>query len=185
MNCHTSARQPLPALLLGAGHAGAAPPAADLHATLVALDSALLDSVNRCADPAQLARHAGCFAAAVEFCHDTGGVAFSGAVMPANTAAHACGKHRCERVPDTLQVHPLPGHGAPSLGEHRFCDTDGTRCQGRAAFTMVCQQHRSGWKLTRVLSYGHRSQQSPPEPRPAAWTLLQPPARTLDTCHAS
>ena len=150
------------ALSLATTHARATPPASDLYTTLEALDTAVFDSFNHCNDPLQLARHAAYFDAAVEFYHDTGGVTFSRAAMLANTAAHACGKYTRERVPGTLQVHPLPGHGALTVGEHRFCNTGGTRCQGRASFTMVWQQHDNRWQVTRVLSYGHRSEPATP-----------------------
>src|SRR4051812_7038033 len=54
--------------------ATAAAPAPDsLYQKMLALDTALFDSFNRCSDPAQLEKHAAFFAKEVEFYHDLGG----------------------------------------------------------------------------------------------------------------
>lgn len=151
----------LPALLLvSAPLLAAARPAAagdGLAGTLAALDTALLDSFNRCADPAQLERHAAFFDERVEFYHDTGGVTTDRAAMLANTARHACGRYTRQLVAGSLEVHPLAGYGAISQGRHRFCAPDGSHCGGEAVFVMVWQQQPAGWRVTRVLSYGHRA----------------------------
>lgn len=143
------------------GSALASPPDPGLQATLEALDTAVFDSFNACAQPQQLARHAAHFDPAVEFYHDSGGVTWDRAAMLANTAAHACGKYTRQRVEGSLQVHPVPGFGAITQGRHRFCSTNGTRCEGLAWFTMVWRQNADGWKITRVLSYGHQADAAP------------------------
>ena len=68
------------------------PDTPDLQATIAGLDAALFDAFNRCADPTQLAVHAGYFDPAVEFYHDTGGVTWNREDMLANTRRHACGR---------------------------------------------------------------------------------------------
>ena len=67
------------ALLLATVGAATAevPPQAALERTITALDTAVFDAFNHCADPAQLAKHAAFFAPGVEFYHDTGGVTWS------------------------------------------------------------------------------------------------------------
>ncbi len=146
----------LPALALGAGtssDATAGTPA--LESSIRALDDAVFDAFNRCADPEQLERHASYFADDVEFYHDTGGVTWNRAAMLDNTRRHACGHYTRERVPGTLKVFPIRDFGAIEQGVHRFCRTDGA-CEGEADFVIVWRQTTDGWRITRVLSYGHR-----------------------------
>ena len=130
--------------------------AATLDATIAALDGALFDAFNRCADPAQLRVHAGYFAPDVEFYHDTGGVTWTREQMLANTARYACGHYTRELVPGSLRVHPVKDFGAISQGTHRFCQVTTGSCDGIADFTMVWRLHEGRWRITRVLSYGHR-----------------------------
>lgn len=155
---------------LAAGPASASAPAgaepaaseAGLAQTIAALDAAVFDAFNRCADPAQLDRHASHFDPAVEFYHDTGGVTWTREAMLANTRQHACGKFTRELVPGSLVVHPVRGFGAIAQGRHRFCQNGGSTCDGLADFTMVWQRlHDGQWRITRVLSYGHRANPGP------------------------
>ena len=137
------------------------PESPTLQATIAALDTAVFDAFNHCADPAQLQAHAAHFAADVEFYHDTGGVTWTREAMIANTAKHACGHYTRELVARSMQVYPVKDFGAIARGVHRFCRVDSGRCEGEADFTMVWRQQDGRWRVTRVLSYGHR-------PNPAA-----------------
>lgn len=133
------------------------PPGTALEQTIAALDGAVFDSFNRCAEPAQLARHASHFDPAVEFYHDTGGVTFSREAMLANTARHACGNYTRQLLAGSLEVFAIHQYGALARGRHRFCDITGNHCQGEAEFVMLWRQQRGRWLITRVLSYGHRA----------------------------
>lgn len=147
------------AAIAGAADASATAPVSDdtpLEATITQLDDAVFDAFNRCADPAQLARHAAHFAEDVEFYHDTGGVTWSRQAMLDNTRRHACGQYTRERVPGTLKIHPIRDFGAIEQGVHRFCKTGGG-CDGEADFVIVWRHDADGWRITRVLSYGHRA----------------------------
>ena len=148
-------------LALGAAPAamadGPAAGAATLEATVAALDAAVFDAFNRCADPAQLERHAAWFDPQVEFYHDTGGVTWSREAMLENTRRLACGNFTRQLVPGSLRVFPVQGFGAIAQGEHRFCAAGTGACEGLADFTMVWRLHEGQWRITRVLSYGHRS----------------------------
>ncbi|UWX04732.1 nuclear transport factor 2 family protein [Pseudoxanthomonas sp. NC8] len=138
--------------------AGSAAGEADLTSTIAAPDTAVFDAFNRCADPAQLERHASWFDPAVEFYHDTGGVTWTREAMLANTRRYVCGHFTRELVPGTLVVHPVRDFGAIAQGQHRFCQTGTGRCEGLTAFTIVWQRlHDGQWRITRVLSYGHRA----------------------------
>ncbi|MDI9238266.1 nuclear transport factor 2 family protein [Lysobacter sp. LF1] len=134
----------------------AVPPTESLQDTIAALDAAVFDAFNTCSDPAQLDRHAGYFASDVEFYHDTGGVTHSRTSMLQNTAKHVCGKFRRELVPGTLKVFPIKDYGAIEQGAHRFCHFDSGKCEGMADFVIVWHNQNGLWKITRVLSYGHR-----------------------------
>lgn len=127
-----------------------------LQSTIAAQDRAAFDAFNKCADPDELKKHASYFAEAVEFYHDTGGVTWTRDAMLSNTAKHACGVYRRELVPGTLKVFPVKDFGAISQGTHRFCSFAGAQCEGLADFTIVWQQSGPVWRMTRVLSYGHR-----------------------------
>ncbi len=139
----------------------AAPPLPEGQALtdLVAgLDTQLFDSFNRCADPAQLARHAALFDEKVEFYHDRGGVTWTRERMLENTRRNVCGKIRRELVQGSLRVYPLPGFGAMEIGEHRFCAPDGGACAGRGEFVVLWYRDGDAWRATRVLSYAHRAE---------------------------
>ncbi|MFC5593152.1 nuclear transport factor 2 family protein [Lysobacter niastensis] len=131
-------------------------PAGSLRDTVAALDAAVFDAFNLCSTPAQLDRHAGYFASDVEFYHDTGGVTWSRTKMLQNTAKHVCGKFRRELVPGTLKVFPIKDYGAVAQGAHRFCQFNSGKCEGMADFVIVWHNQNGRWKITRVLSYGHR-----------------------------
>ena len=63
-------------------------------------------------------------------------------------------------VPETLNVHPVPGYGAIEDGEHVFYERQGDgpeRLVGRARFTQLWALTPDGWRLARVFSYGHRA----------------------------
>jgi len=144
----------LAAAILAPSFALAAPDA--LGTTVAALDTAAFDSFNRCADKAQLDRHAAYFAPDVEFYHDQGGVMWSREAVIASTKAHICGKVRRELVAGTLEVFPIKDFGAIARGQHRFCEGSTGRCDGLADFTIVWRLKEGKWEMTRVLSYAHR-----------------------------
>jgi len=133
-----------------------------LAQTITRLDSEVFDAFNRCADPAQLQRHASFFSDLVEFYHDNGGVTWNRADMLANTKKNACGKYTREVIPGSIIVYPIKDFGAIQLGSHRFCQTGTGKCEGLADFTTVWQRSDAGWKITRVLSYGHRASPASP-----------------------
>lgn len=136
-----------------------APGAETLQDTIARLDAEVFGAFNACADPAQLQRHATFFARDVEFYHDNGGVTWNRRTMLANTQRNVCGHFRRELIPGTLEVFPIKGFGALAKGSHRFCQFDTGQCDGRAEFDILWQQTRDGWRITRVLSYGHRANQ--------------------------
>ena len=128
-----------------------------LFETISALDSAVFDAFNKCSSPDQLKIHANYFSPDVEFYHDTGGVTWTRQEMIANTEKNVCGNFRRELIPGTLKVYPIKDFGAISQGSHRFCQFETGNCDGLADFTVVWSNKSNSWRITRVLSYGHRS----------------------------
>lgn len=127
-----------------------------LFDTVEALDTAFFDAFNRCADPAQLQRHAEQLDPALEFYHDKGGASFGSAKYLADVKANVCGKFERKLVPGTLRVYPIPGFGAIALGVHVFCPFASGRCEGAGDFFAVWQQVGERWRVTRMISYAHR-----------------------------
>lgn len=145
------------ALPASAAEPGQAPAGVGLTATIATLDTAVFDAFNHCAEPAQLDRHASYFDPAVEFYHDTGGVTWTREAMLDNTRKYACGKFTRELVPGSLAVYPVAGFGAIARGEHRFCQAGAGTCEGQADFVIVWRYQDGQWRITRVLSFGHRA----------------------------
>jgi hypothetical protein len=128
-----------------------------LFADISAMDAAVFDSFNRCSSPEELQKHASYFDPEVEFYHDTGGVTWNREDMLANTEKHACGNYRRELVPDSLRIFPVKEFGAIEQGVHRFCRFDTGACDGMADFVIVWRLQDDKWRVTRILSYGHRA----------------------------
>ncbi|WP_345785899.1 hypothetical protein [Gemmatimonas sp.] len=97
------------------------------------------------------------FAPNVEFYHDQGGVTTTRAQEVANTCRYIRGKVGRELVKRMLEAHPIKHCGAIATGEHRFCELVTGKCEGVAKFLIIWQQRSSGWRATRVLSFGHRA----------------------------
>lgn len=129
----------------------------DLQSKMMRLDTALFDSFNHCNNPVQLAKHASYFAEGVEFYHDNGGVTWDCNSMIANTKQYACGKYTRELVSGTFEVFTIKDFGVMTKGTHIFCQNGGNKCDGKADFVMLWHDLGDKLEITRVLSYGHRS----------------------------
>jgi Domain of unknown function (DUF4440) len=127
--------------------------ASPLYEQLAGFDRDLFAAYNRC----DLDKFAGYFAPDVEFYHDQGGVSYSRREVVENTRKYICGKVRRELVHGTLEAYPIKDFGALALGEHRFCEIASGKCEGIAKFVLIWQNTGSSWRITRVLSFGHRA----------------------------
>jgi len=54
-------------------------------------------------------------------------------------------------------VYPIKDYGAIEEGEHRFCELASGQCEGIAKFVIVWARRGEDWRITNVLSYGHRA----------------------------
>lgn len=129
-------------------------PAGDaLTVEIAALDVSVFAAYNRC----DLTVFSGYFDPKVAFYHDTGGATFDRETMVASTRKYICGKVRRELIPAAFHVYPIKDFGAIEEGEHRFCELATGRCEGIAKFVMVWRKQDGTWRITNVLSYGHRA----------------------------
>jgi len=123
-----------------------------LTRTITDLDTKVFDAYNRC----DLETFSSYFTPTVEFYHDQGGASFDRATVVANTKEFICGKVQRKLLPATFKVYPIKDYGAIEEGEHVFCQIESGKCEGAAKFNMIWENDDGDWKLTRVISYGHR-----------------------------
>ena len=142
-------------LLVMAALAAAPLPASPdpLAAEIAGLDAKVFNAYNRC----DLDIFGSYFDTDVAFYHDTGGATFDRGTVIANTRKYICGKVRRELLPATLRVYPIKDYGAIEEGEHRFCELASGSCEGIAKFIIVWARRDGAWRITNVLSYGHRA----------------------------
>src|SRR5262245_6471157 len=160
----SSIRQRIPLLLILAGtlaihslaqSANETPSQEEITRTVASLDAALFESYNGC----DLDRFGSFFIDDVEFYHDQSGVTHGKTKLIEAVKNNICGKVRRELVPGTLQVYPMRGFGAVEMGVHRFHQpkVDPIEPVGEAKFIHLWQKKEGVWKVTRVISYDHRS----------------------------
>jgi hypothetical protein len=100
----------------------------------------------------------------LEFYHDKGGLSVGRAEFLASIKNNICHKVRRELLATTLEVYPLAKYGAIELGEHTFCNMAETpvckdETNGVGKFFMLWQKQGDQYRLTRVISYDHSSNQ--------------------------
>jgi ketosteroid isomerase-like protein len=147
-------------LITGLALAQAPPPKAEqdaLTATIAALDTKLFDAYNHC----DLKTLGDMVSDDLEFYHDQTGLAVGKAPFLAAIKQNICGKVERSLKPGSLEAHPLKTFGAVEIGEHWFHHPghDDTEGVGMAKFVMIWQNKDGVWKLTRVISYDHESDQ--------------------------
>jgi ketosteroid isomerase-like protein len=126
----------------------------DLLDTIKKMDAAIFDAFNA-HDTDRLMSY---FTEDLEFYHDTGGLgnyrqnAEDFKKMFASTP-----DIRRELVPKSIEVYPIKDYGAMELGQHRFCHKENGKDDcGTFGFAMVWRKVGDSWKISRVLSYGHK-----------------------------
>ena len=126
-----------------------------LFKTVTSLDGALFEAYNTC----DLAKFGSFFAEDVEFYHDQSGMMTGKEKLLESLKQNICGKVRREAMQSSFQVFPMRGFGAVQTGSHRFTHPgrDETEPVGEAKFIHLWQHKDGNWKITRVISYDHRS----------------------------
>ncbi|MBK9148605.1 MAG: nuclear transport factor 2 family protein [Flavobacteriales bacterium] len=129
--------------------------AADLTATVAALDSALFAAFN-----AHDAEHLGTFFTKdLEFYHDKTGLAGYDSTLAGFQRLFTqptTDDIRRELVPSSLKVHPLGEFGLLEICQHRFCHTEnGHEECGTFKKIMIWCEEGDRYKVCRVISYDH------------------------------
>lgn len=130
-------------------------PAGTLRDQILSADRQLFAAYNTC----NIVQFSRSLAPDLEFFHDTTGL--TGHEWNVNALKKRCAEstkyHRTLDEP-SVQIFPVPGYGALELGTHRFYErrADGSeKLDATPSFANVWKKTSDGWKLTRVLSYGH------------------------------
>jgi len=94
----------------------------------------------------------------LEFYHDQTGLAVGKKIFVESIKNNICGKVQRELVPGSMEVDRLKGYGAVETGVHRFLhpghEENGI---GEGKFVTVWRFKDGEWKVSRVISYDHRS----------------------------
>ena len=95
----------------------------------------------------------------LEFYHDKAGLSdFQSNLKAINELATGPVKIRRALVEGSMKVFPVPGFGAIQEGQHDFFETvpgQPERQTGTFKFLHVWKKTDTGWKIARVVSYGH------------------------------
>lgn len=93
----------------------------------------------------------------LEFYHDKGGLTNYEQNINAFTENFTADKKiRRELVAGSTEVYPIKEYGAIQIGAHTFCHPENGRQDcGTFKFVHVWKRTTDGWKLARVISYGH------------------------------
>ena len=125
----------------------------ELYLQIVEMDKVLFEAFNN----RDLEKQKTIFARDIEFFHDQGGVSNYDQLID-NTKRLFAQNNGLKRtlVPNSLEIYPIKDYGALEIGKHTFCHSeDGRDDCGTFKFVQVWQKRSDGWKLTRVISYGH------------------------------
>ncbi len=132
------------------------PVSKDLYDTIAHLDSVFFNAFNtRNFDQLKTL-----ISENLEFYHDLGGVTNYNQNMDAFKKTFESDRRvRRELVAGTLEVYPIKNYGAVETGTHRFYATEKgqqEKLSSEAKFVQLWQQENGGWKITRIISYGHQ-----------------------------
>lgn len=128
----------------------------DLYNEIFSADNSLFNAFNNC-DTLSYKKF---FTDDLEFYHDKGGLTVSlknelqSFTDNCKTNLHL----RRELIKSSLEVYPIKDYGAIEIGMHRFYHRTKEGMEklgGTYKFVHVWQKKNEGWKLSRVISYGH------------------------------
>lgn len=134
----------------------ASPLASELYNTIASLDRAMFDAFNN-RDITVLQSF---LSEALEFYHDLGGVTnYNQNIEAFNRTFASDRKLRRALVTGSMEVYPIKDFGAVQTGVHRFYVTEKgqqEKLSSEAKFVNLWQRKNGVWKITRIISYGHR-----------------------------
>ncbi|WP_228422180.1 nuclear transport factor 2 family protein [Chryseobacterium aurantiacum] len=130
------------------------PVSKELYNTIMEKDSILFSAANK-GDIDHLKTF---FTKDLEFFHDIGGLAgYEETVDNFRRVAKNYAYTRRILVPGSVEVYPIKDYGAIQSGLHQFCRLENgnmTNC-GTFKFVHIWKNTNEGWKISRVVSYGH------------------------------
>jgi ketosteroid isomerase-like protein len=124
-----------------------------LYKEIAAMDKVLFDAFNR--QDAEGVKAV--FSTDLEFFHDMGGLQNYEQNHEATRKLFARNLQlKRELVPGSMEVYQVKNYGAIQTGQHTFCHIEnGTDDCGTFKFLQIWKRTVDGWKLSRVVSYGH------------------------------
>jgi hypothetical protein len=130
----------------------------NLFKEIVSADSLLFNSFNSC----DSLTYKEFFTDDLEFYHDTGGLSVSlKNELQSFKDMCARGTHmRRELVKSSLEIHLIKDYGAIQVGSHRFYYTNKGQKEilgGTYKFLHIWKKVNGKWKISRIVSYGHKS----------------------------
>jgi len=131
------------------------PASTELFNEIAHMDSVLFNAFNT----QDLEKLKTCFSEDLEFYHDLGGLTNYQENIQAfkNLFAQNKGLKR-ELVKGSMEVYAVKNYGAIQVGQHTFCHVEnGKNDCGTFKFVHVWQKKDGQWKITRVISYDHKS----------------------------
>ena len=138
------------------GQITASPLSTELYNTIASLDSALFDAFNK-RDISVLQTF---LSEELEFYHDLGGVTnYNQNIEAFKKTFESDRKLRREIVNGSMEVHPIKDFGAVQTGVHRFYVTEKgqkEKLSSEAKFVNLWRNRNQVWKITEIISYGHR-----------------------------
>ncbi len=120
-----------------------------LYDQITAADAALFEAFNSC-DGEGFGRF---IADGIEFYHDLDGLETDKAPLVEAVNTSICGNFNRLLNEESVEVWPVPGHGAIHTGVHYFIQPGAAEPHGRGRFLHVWQQNEQGWQITRGMSY--------------------------------
>jgi CubicO group peptidase (beta-lactamase class C family) len=128
---------------------------ATLRDEILAADRQLFNAYNSC----NIADFSRSLAPNLEFFHDKTGLTDHGwNVSALEKRCRETTKYRRTLDEQSVEIFPVPGYGAMEIGIHRFYERRPDAPEALDAtpkFANVWKNTPNGWKLARVLSYGH------------------------------
>jgi len=138
------------------GENNAVPKPTKLYNIIAHLDSAMFDAFNK----RDISALESFLSEELEFYHDLGGVTNYDQNIEAFKKTFASDRRlRRELVNGSMEVYPIKDFGAVQTGVHRFYVTEKgqkEKLSSEAKFVNLWQNRNEVWKITKIISYGHR-----------------------------
>ncbi|WP_222984544.1 nuclear transport factor 2 family protein [Flagellimonas meishanensis] len=120
-----------------------------LYQEIVKMDQIYFGAYNEC----DMAKQAELYDEDIEFYHDSGGLETNKVALLQSIEDNICGKVTRALVPNSIEVHPIPGLGAVEIGKHSFFNNQEPDAKSDASkFIIIWKQNENNWKISRVIS---------------------------------